>query len=103
MRILFDQGVPAPLRDSLRNHEISTAYECGWSTLNNGDLLDAADGARFDILITTDKNLRHQQNLAGRRIAIVVLPSASWPRIQRDLSMIGRAVEQASEGSYMEG
>lgn len=87
MKILFDQGTPAPLRRELVGHEVATAYELGWSQLKNGDLLLAAEGV-FDVLITTDQNLRHQQNLPARRLAIVVLPTTSWPRIQRHVSEI---------------
>ena len=71
MKILFDHGTPAPLRLRLAGHEISTAYEMGWARLSNGDLLAAAEKA-FDVFITTDQNLRYQQNLAGRRLAILV-------------------------------
>ena len=60
MRILFDQGTPVPLRDSLPQHEVSTTYERGWSTLRNGELLDAAEREGYAILVTTDSNLRHQ-------------------------------------------
>jgi hypothetical protein len=69
-----------PLRQLLSGHSVSTAYEMGWSELANGDLLDAAE-ADFDALATTDQNLRYQQDLAGRRLAILVLPTTSWPRI----------------------
>ena len=82
MRILFDQGTPAPFRDHLPGHSVETAYELGWSALRNGELLAKAEAA-FDLLITTDRNLRHQQNLAERRIAILVLPTTSWPRLQK--------------------
>lgn len=71
MRILFDQGTPAPLRDHLPGHSVETAYEKGWSALRNGELLARAE-AEFDLLVTTDRNLRHQQNLAGRKIALLV-------------------------------
>lgn len=81
MKILFDQGTPAPLRRALANHTVATAFEKGWSNLSNGNLLREAE-AEFDLLITTDKNLQYQQNLAGRRIAILVLPTTSWPDIQ---------------------
>jgi hypothetical protein len=81
MRILFDQGTPAPLRGGLTGHMISTAYQMGWTELDNGALLRAAE-LDFDARITTDKNLRFQQNLTGRRLAILVLPTTSWPRIQ---------------------
>ena len=57
MRILFDQGTPVPLRDHLTGHVVATAFELGWSTLKNGELLAAAEAA-FDTLITTDQNLR---------------------------------------------
>lgn len=80
MRILFDQGTPAPLRDHLPGHSVATAYEKGWSALQNGELLAKAEAA-FDVLVTTDRNLHHQQNLAGRKIAILVLPTTSWPRL----------------------
>ena len=71
MRILFDQGTPVPLRTALSRHFVQTAYERGWHALSNGELLQAAETAGFDLLVTTDQNLRHQQNLADRRIAIL--------------------------------
>jgi hypothetical protein len=79
MRIVFDHGTSAPLRRELAGHTISTAYEMGWAQLDNGNLLNAAE-ASHDVLITTDKNLRFQQNLTGRRLAILVLPTTSWPK-----------------------
>jgi hypothetical protein len=81
MRILFDQGTPAPLRSALTAHAVSTAYEMGWNELDNGALLKRAE-EQFDALITTDKNLRYQQDLKGRRLAILVLPTTSWPKIE---------------------
>lgn len=102
MRVLFDQGTPVPLRDLLTQHEVSTAYELGWSTLKNGELLDAAEREGFEVLVTTDKNLKYQQNLGGRRIAVIVLSSTSWPRIQRELSAVVAAVDGASPESYTE-
>jgi hypothetical protein len=71
---------------------MSTAYELGWALLKNGDLLNAAEN-QFDLLVTTDKNLRYQQNLAGRRLAILVLPYASCPKLQKHLKNIARVVE----------
>lgn len=65
MRLLFDQGTPVPLRRVLAAHEIVTAYEQGWGTLQNGTLLQAAEAAGFDAIVTTDQNLRYQQNLRG--------------------------------------
>jgi hypothetical protein len=73
MLVLFDQGTPVGIRDSLPTHTVRTAHEQGWSTLLNGDLLRVAEQAGFDVLLTTDKNLVYQQNLSEREIAIVVL------------------------------
>ncbi len=70
MRILFDQGTPAPLRTHLRGHSVSTVFEKGWSALANGELLRLAE-LEFDVLISTDQNLRHQQNLTEYRLAVL--------------------------------
>jgi hypothetical protein len=102
MRVLFDQGTPVPLRGALAPHEVETAFERGRSTLTNGELLDAAERAGFDVLVTADLHLRYQQNLTSRRLAIVVLSSTSWPRMERVLPAITRAVDGALEGSYTE-
>ena len=77
MQVLFDQGTVAPLRQCLTSHQVATAYERGWSTLKNGELLRAAELAGFTVLVTTDTNLKDQQNLAARRISVVVLSSTS--------------------------
>jgi hypothetical protein len=90
VRVLFDQGTPEPLRRALTQHEIVTAYERGWSKLTNGELLDAAEKEGFGVLVTTDANLKHQQNLASRQIAIVLLTTPSWPRIQRAQDCFGQ-------------
>lgn len=101
MKILFDHGTPAPLRHALAGHEVSTVYEKGWAKLQNGDLLAAAE-KEFAGLITTDKNLRYQQNLAGRQLAILVLPTTSWPRLQKHLPELMAAVNALKPGDYME-
>lgn len=88
MKILFDQGTPVPLRRQLAGHTVETAYERGWSTLQNGQLLAAAEEAGFDLLVTTDQHLRYQQAVTGRALAIIVLMSTSWPRIQRRISAL---------------
>lgn len=102
MQVLFDQGTPAPLRQSLVAHQVSTAYERGWSTLKNGELLQAAEDAGFAVLVTTDTNLKYQQNLMARRIAIVVLSTTSWPRIRANVAPVVTAVGSAVPGSYAE-
>lgn len=102
MRILFDQGTPVPLRDFLSSHQVETAFERGWSTLSNGDLLAAAEQEGFEVFVTTDKNLGGQQTLGGLRITIVVLSSTSWPRIQKAVTAVQQAIDAASPGSFEE-
>jgi hypothetical protein len=102
MRIVFDQGTPVPLKRHLAGHTIVTAYEQGWATLANGALLEAAERAGFEILITTDQNLRYQQNLTGRRLAIVVLQSTSWPRIRAQIAAIQAILDTIAPGAYHE-
>jgi hypothetical protein len=102
VQVLFDQGTPAPLRQFLLNHQVSTAYERGWSTLKNGELLQAAEFAGFAVLVTTDTNLKYQQNLANRRIAVVVLSTTSWPRIKAHVESVVVAVNSATPGSDSE-
>jgi len=101
VRILFDHGVPAPLREHLPGHQVQTAYELGWSTLRNGELLARAE-IQFDALITTDRNLKNQQNLSGVKIAILVLPTTSWPRLQRMLADIAAALDSLKQAEYRE-
>lgn len=102
MRVLFDQGTPAPLRRVLDSHTVETAFECGWSTLKNGELLAAAETAGFEVMVTTDTNLRDQQNLSARRIAIVVLSTTSWPRIRSASQLVVDAVAQSLANHYVE-
>ena len=75
MRVLFDNGTPRGVGAALTDHIVEEARAHGWDTLRNGELLDAAEAAGFDVFVTTDRNLRYQQNLAGRKIAIIVLGS----------------------------
>ncbi len=77
MRVLFDQGTPVPLRRYLALHAVATVFEKGWSTLQNGELLSTAEYEGFEVLVTTDQNLRYQQNLENRQIAVVVLMTTS--------------------------
>ena len=102
MKILLDQGTPAPLRQYLQDHSVDTAFEMGWSSLRNGDLLDRAEEAGFELLITTDQQLRHQQNLANRQMAVLALLSTSWPRIQARVDDIREEVSRLQPGDYEE-
>lgn len=102
MNILFDQGPPQPLRRYLPKHVVETAYEKGWSDLKNGDLLEKAEQNGYNLLVTTDQNLRYQQNLAGRKLAILVLMSTSWPRIKANLKEVQYSVDVTTPGGYVE-
>jgi hypothetical protein len=81
---------------------VITAYERGWAQLSNGELLKAAEADGFDVFITTDSNLKYQQNLSSRRIAIVVLNTTSWPRIQRAVESVAPYLNAATPGAYIE-
>jgi hypothetical protein len=100
LKVLFDQGTPVPLRNHFSSHHVSTAYELGWSTLKNGELLAAAESNGFEVFVTTDTNLAYQQNLFNRKIAIVVLSTTSWPRIQKSVAAILSAIDAARPNSY---
>ena len=102
MKILFDQGSPVPLRQHLDAHEVETVAERNWSKLENGDLLSAAEEEGFEIFLTTDQNLRYQQNLAGRRIAILVLKTTSWPRIRQHVERGRTSIDSLQPGDYVE-
>jgi hypothetical protein len=96
MKILFDQGVPEPLREHLDPHSVMTA------TYRNGELLDAAEQDAFDVFISTDQNLKYQQNLAERKVTVLVLLTTSWPKIQKKVARIRDANEGLSDGGYTE-
>ena len=102
MRVLFDQGTPVPLRKHLPAHQVATTFELGWNTLKNGELLQQSEESGFSVLVTTDQNLRYQQNLTGRKIAIVMLTTTSWPRIEREAERVVRAIDSAAPSSYVE-
>ena len=99
MRIIFDENVPLPLRQFFAGHEVTTVQREGWTGVQNGELISRVDG-KFDVLILADKNLRYQQKLAGRKIALVELPTNRWPVIRMMAERIVHAVENAAPGSY---
>lgn len=101
MKVLFDQGTPAPLRRALVDHQVDLARELGWHTLKNGELLDSAERLGYDILVTTDQSLQYQQNLSGRRLAILVV-AADWRHVQRQIEAIKSAVRETRPGAYLE-
>lgn len=102
MKILFDQGTPAPLRRHLFEHSVDTAFEMGWSNVRNGELLDLAERDGYEVLITTDQQLRNQQNLSDRQIAVLVLLSTSWPRIKMRIDEIRKVLDPIRPREYQE-
>jgi hypothetical protein len=102
MRILFDQATPVPIRPYLIGHIVRTAFQQGWDRLENGDLLNAAEQAGFDLLLTTDKNMRYQQNLKGRKIALLVLGQQQWALLRPQVQLVVDAVNASAPGSYTE-
>ena len=102
MLVLFDHVTPAGVAGCLPGHTVIKAKDRGWDTLGNGDLLRSAERAGFDVVVTADKNMRYQQNLEGRRIALVVLSTPQWPVVKKNLDKIAAAVGSASAGSYIE-
>jgi hypothetical protein len=103
MRILFDHGAPRGLGKLLIGHSVTAAKAKGWDQLANGNLLKAAEEAAFDLLLTTDQNIRYQQNMKDRKIALVVLTGSSkWSRVQRHVERIAEVVNAATPGSYSE-
>lgn len=101
MRILFDKNVPIGVRRFLTRHGVSTFEQTGWPVqLENGKLLTAAEEAGFEVMVTSDRNIRCQQNLTGRKVALVVLGSNIWPLVRDHAAEITASVDAAIPGSY---
>jgi hypothetical protein len=102
MKILFDNGAPNPIARSLAGHEVTFARQIDWHKLENGELIQRAEDAGFEILLSTDKNIRYQQNLSKRQIALVVLGNSQWPMVRLHLDRIVAAVNACTPGAYVE-
>jgi len=103
MLVLFDDGTPRTLaRYLIERHTVTEARARGWGELENGELLAQAESAGFDVLVTTDKNIRYQQNLATRKIAIVVLGKGRWTLVLPHVAKVVAAVDNATPGSFAE-
>ena len=100
MRVLLDHSTPAPLRHYLKGHLVTEAVERGWDELDNGALLAEAEAAGFEVFLTADKNIRYQQNLTGRTIAIIELSTPRWPVVRNYIERVAAAVNAATPGSY---
>jgi hypothetical protein len=93
--------MPVGLRAALAPHDVVTAFALGWNSLSNGELLAAAEAAEFDAMITADSNIRYQQNLTGRRIALIVLSTNHWPTVSANLAAVREAAATFTEGGYV--
>lgn len=102
MLVLFDNGTPRGIARALVGHTVKEARECGWDRLRNGELLDEAEKEGFQVFLTTDKNLRYQQNLSGRKIAVVVLGNSRWRLIKSALPKILQVINAINSGEYVE-
>ncbi|HEY3936832.1 MAG TPA: hypothetical protein VGL97_05355 [Bryobacteraceae bacterium] len=102
MLVLFDQATPVPIRPYLKEHTVRTAFQQGWDKFKNGELLTAAEQAGFDVFLTTDKNMSYQQNLADRKIAVVVLGQQQWPHVRPHIQRVVDAINAATPGSFAE-
>jgi len=101
LRILLDKNVPVGTRRFLPGHEVHTVVEMGWpDQLDNGELLKAAEQSGFDVMVTSDQNIRYQQNLTGRKLALVVLGSNIWPMVREHSASITASIDAAAPGSY---
>jgi len=101
LRILFDKNVPVGVRRFLVRHEVHTGVEMQWpEQLENGELLKSAEESGFDVLVTADQNIRYQQNLTGRKLALVVLGSNIWPIVREHGATIIAAIDESTPGSY---
>jgi predicted nuclease of predicted toxin-antitoxin system len=98
VRVLLDECLPQKLRHHLQNHDVATVGYMGWSGITNGKLLAAAEAAGFDVLLTGDKGLGYQNNLAGRPIGVVALSAISWNIIKHHLPAMQKAVDEARPG-----
>ncbi len=100
-RVLLDHCVPYPLKLVLKGHSVRSAGEEGWEQLSNGALLNAAEAASFEVLITSDKNLRYQQNLSTRKIAIIELPTNRLRVVAMLAPAVLKAIEQIVASQYV--
>ena len=102
MKILFDHGTPAPLRRHLPEHSVDRSAERGWELLENGELIRKAEEDGYEVIVNTDQNMQYQQNLTGRRLAIVVLMATAWPRVQHRTKETRAAIQETGPGQVRE-
>jgi hypothetical protein len=101
VKVLFDANTPVPLARALRGHAVTCAQELGWQGLENGALLDAAEQAGFDVLVTCDQNVGYQQNFKNRKLAVAILSTNHWPSLRPVAARIAAAVDFVQRGQVM--
>lgn len=100
MKILLDECVPVQVRNALVGHDVSTVQKLGWSGISNGDLLQRAEQDGFNLFLVADKNLRYQQNLQSRKLAILELWTNHRPTLEKHLDKVQTAANDISPGEY---
>ena len=99
MKVLVDECLPCPLCDYLSGHNFRTVQQQGWEGVKNGALLTLAEGD-FEVFLTADKNLQYQQNLARRKLAIVLLPTNHWPTLRQHIPEVQAALDAVSSTGF---
>jgi hypothetical protein len=102
VKVLLDENLPHRLRLTLGNHEAFTVSYLGWAGLKNGELLGVAEEAGFEAIVTGDKTLSYEQNLTGRRIAVLVLSTTDRDIVKRNANLIAAALDKATPGSLQQ-
>jgi hypothetical protein len=100
LRVLLYKNVPYPLRRHLTDWQVQTAEDEGWGQISNGELIGYAENAGYQVILTCDQNIQYQQNMAGRKISMVVLGSNVWPSVRKKTEEIAQALKRASPGSF---
>jgi predicted nuclease of predicted toxin-antitoxin system len=101
MKVLLDECTPRIVKKRLPGHDISTVQEMGWAGVKNGELLTMAE-SQFEVFITTDKNLRYQQNLSQRKLAFILLPSNQVPIVEAAIPALEAALTVIKVGDFVE-
>lgn len=101
MKILIDESLPRHVKHMLAHYKADTVQELGWSGIQNGELIAKAE-PEYAVFLTADKNLRYQQNMAGRKLALIILPTNRLSIVKKLADEIERALQHIGAGQYVE-